>query len=62
MTVKKLIEKLRYLPLDADVVIVLPKEAVPQEDNPFKAVAYPINKIFISRDNNNTFYEIGISV
>jgi hypothetical protein len=63
MKVKTLIDKLKYLPQDADVVIVLPKEAVPKEDNSFgkMTVAYTINKVFESR-RGWQFLEIGISV
>lgn len=63
MKVKTLIDKLKYLPEDADVVIVLPKEAVPKEDDSFGKmnVAYPINKVFVSRCDWRLL-EIGISV
>lgn len=63
MKVKTLIDKLKHLPQDADVVIVLPKEAVPKEDNSFDKmnVAYSIGKIFVSRCGLQLL-EIGISV
>lgn len=63
MKVKTLIDKLKHLPQDADVVIVLPKEAVPKEDNSFGKmnVAYTIDKVFESR-RGMQLLEIGISV
>ena len=63
MKVKTLIDKLKYLPQDADVVIVLPKEAVPEDDDSFgeRNVAYSINKVFESR-RGWQLLEIGISV
>ena len=63
MKVKTLIDKLKYLPQDADVVIVLPKEAVQKRDNSFgeSNVAYSINKVFVSR-RGWQLLEIGISV
>ena len=51
MKVKGLIEKLKYLPQDANVVIVLPKEAVPLKEWPFQSVAYDIKRVYISRDD-----------
>lgn len=64
MKVKQLIEKLQHLPQDADAVIVIPKEAVPNGENmynQFHSVAFHIHKVIISR-NNGSFCEIGISV
>ena len=63
MKVEKLIEKLRYAPRDADVVIVIPKDAVPREQSDSdvpNTVAYSINKVYITRDMYG-LCEIGIS-
>lgn len=61
MKVENLIDKLKYLPKDANAVIVLPKEAVPLKEWPFQSVAYDIKRIYISREDGLDI-EIGISI
>lgn len=57
MKVKELIKGLNQFPPNADVVMVIPKDAVPNKDS----AAYNINYVCISRFDG-TFLEIGLYI
>lgn len=61
MKVKNLIDKLKYLPQNVDVVIVLPKGAIPAKDYPYESVAYRITKI-IHSTRGFDIEEVGLSI